>query len=80
VRPVYPADLQEQGIQGSVILNAVISKQGVPLQLSVTNTGANPALIDAAIGAVNQWRYQPTLLNGEPVEVLTSIQVDFTLK
>jgi TonB family protein len=79
-RPVYPADLQEQGVQGSVILSAIISKQGIPAQLSVVDTAANPALVNAAIEAVNQWRYQPTLLNGEPVEVLTSIQVDFTLK
>jgi protein TonB len=63
-----------------VILRAVISKEGVPLHLSVVNPAVSPALIDAAIDAVNQWRYQPTLLNGEPIEVLTDIQVDFTLK
>jgi TonB family protein len=80
VKPVYPADLQDQGIQGSVLLNAVISKQGLPAQLSVANPAVNPALIAAATNAVNQWRWQPTLLNGEPVEVLTTIQVDFTLK
>ncbi len=80
VKPVYPADLMQQGVQGSVILNAVISKQGTPLQLSVANAGMDPALVNAATDAVNQWRWQPTLLNGEPVEVLTTIQVDFTLK
>ena len=80
VKPIYPPDLQAQGVQGSVILNAIISKEGVPLNLSVVNPAVNSALISAAIDAVNQWRYQPSLLNGEPIEVLTTIQVDFTLK
>ena len=80
VKPIYPADLQEQGVQGSVLLNAVISKEGVPLNLSIVNPAVNSVFIAAAIDAVNQWRYQPSLLNGEPIEVLTTIQVDFTLK
>ena len=68
------------GVEGSVILSAVISKEGVPLQLSVVNGAVNSEFISAAISAVNQWRYHPTLLNGEPIEVQTTVQVDFTLK
>ena len=63
-----------------MILSAVISKEGVPLQLSVVNGAVNSEFISAAISAVNQWRYHPTLLNGEPIEVQTTVQVDFTLK
>jgi len=45
----------------------------------VLNTLANPSLVEAAVEAVKQWRYQPTLLNGEPVEVVTTITMNFRL-
>jgi TonB family protein len=79
VKPVYPADLQTQGIEGTVLLRATISKAGVPLSLSVQNTAVNQQFVIAALDAVSQWRYRPALLNGEPIEAVTTIDVDFRL-
>jgi len=77
--PVYPADLKQQGITGTVIIRAVISTTGEPLHPEVVNTAVNPGLAQAALDAVRQWRYQPTLLNGEPVEVVTTVTMSFEL-
>lgn len=79
VDPVYPAALQAAGIEGTVLVEAVISKDGVPLTLNVRNT-SDPAFASAALDAARQWRFSPTLLNGEPVEALTTLQVDFKLR
>jgi TonB family protein len=79
VSPVYPADLKQQGITGTVMLRAVISITGETLNPEVINTTVNPGLAQAAMDAVRQWRYQPTLLNGQAVEVVTSIDVTFEL-
>jgi protein TonB len=76
-KPVYPPLARQARIQGTVKLNAVISKEGAIEQLTVV-TG-HPLLIPSALEAVKQWRYKPTLLNGEPVEVITQIDVNFTL-
>jgi len=62
-----------------VIIKAVISTTGEPLNPQVVNTAVNFGLAQAALDAVRQWRYQPTLLNGQPVEVTTTIQVTFEL-
>lgn len=80
VKPVYPADAQSAGIEGTVLLRAVISTGGNLLGVSVMNTSADPGLAKAAMDAVQQWRYQPTLLNGVPVEVITTINVNFRLE
>jgi len=56
---------------------AIIGKDGAIQNLQVT--AGHPLLTGAAMDAVKQWRYQPTLLNGEPVEVITQIDVNFTL-
>ncbi|HXH50359.1 MAG TPA: M56 family metallopeptidase [Terriglobia bacterium] len=77
-KPVYPASAKKQGIEGTVILRAVIGTSGQILSLEPYN-GAHPALIKAAMDAVGRWRYQPTLLNGVPVEVATTITVVFRL-
>ena len=79
VSPVYPADMKEQRLEGTVVLEAVISKDGVPQSLNSQNADVNRSFVDAAIDAVKQWRYRPTLLNGQPVEVITTITVNFTL-
>jgi TonB family protein len=79
VDPVYPEDLQRLGVEGTVVMRAVISKEGTVLNPVVVNTGVNPGLAKAAVDAVRQWTYQPTLLNGQPVEVLTTITIDFQL-
>jgi len=79
VKPVYPEDLREKGIQGLVLMNAVISMKGDILSLQVTNQ-PDPELAKAATEAVRQWKYRPTTLNGVPVEVVTTIAVDFRLE
>ena len=73
-------ELQQLGIEGAVLLRAVISVDGSLLNLEVANTDVNAGLAKAALDAVKQWRYQPTLLNGQPVEVVTTITVDFRLE
>jgi TonB family protein len=79
VQPVYPQSAKAAGAQGSVLLHAVVGKDGTPLSLQVLNSQIDPDLARAAVEAVSQWRYQPTLLNGDPVEVDTTITVNFTL-
>jgi TonB family protein len=76
--PVYPADLKQQGITGTVMVRAVVSTTGETLSPEVINT-VHPGLAQAATDAVRQWRYQPTLLNGQPVEVVTTVTVTFEL-
>ena len=78
-KPVYPPDLKAQGVQGTVTLQAVIAKDGTIQSLSSISGAVNQGLVTAAMDAVSQWRYKPTLLNGEPVEVTTNIDINFTL-
>ncbi|MGA8440121.1 MAG: energy transducer TonB [Candidatus Sulfotelmatobacter sp.] len=77
VQPAYPALARSARIQGVVVLQAMISKQGTIENLRLL-TG-HPMLAPAAIEAVRQWRYRPYILNGEPVEVETQITVNFAL-
>jgi len=77
VQPTYPALARSARVQGTVVLQAVISRQGTIENLSVL-TG-HPMLVSAAIDAVRQWRYRPYILNNEPVEVETQITVNFSL-
>src|SRR5438552_408361 len=69
LRPEYPESLRQKGIQGIVLMRAVISKEGVPIDWKVLSS-PDPALSDAAVNAFKEWRYKPTLLNGHPVEVV----------
>ena len=78
-RPDYPEAARAKGIEGEVVLEVVISLEGVPLSFELLKS-PDPALGDAALKAVRQWRYKPTLLNGQPVEVLTDITVRFELE
>lgn len=77
VQPNYPPLARQARIQGSVVLHAVISKDGSIENLTLIS--GHPMLAPAAIDAVKQWKYKPYLLNGEPVEVDTEVQVNFTL-
>jgi TonB family protein len=77
VDPVYPPIARQARIQGTVLLRAVISKEGSIEELTLVS--GHPMLVQAAIDAVKQWKYKPYLLNSEPVEVDTEIQVNFTL-
>ncbi len=77
VTPVYPTIAKTAHISGTVILHAIIAKDGTIQEL--TYVSGPPLLMRNAMDAVRQWRYNPTLLNGEPVEVDTTISVVFTL-
>ena len=75
--PVYPALAKQARISGTVELSAIIGTDGHVVNLSVVK--GHPLLVQAALDAVKNWVYQPTLLNGQPVEVQTTITVNFTL-
>ena len=77
VKPLYPPIAMQARIQGTVVLQAVIGKDGTVQDLHLIS--GHPMLAPAAIEAVQHWRYRPYLLNGEPVEVDTQINVNFTL-
>jgi periplasmic protein TonB len=77
VKPNYPPLARQARIQGSVVLQAVIAKDGTIQGLHIVS--GHPMLAPAAIDAVKQWRYKPYFLNGEPVEVETVVTVNFTL-
>jgi periplasmic protein TonB len=77
IQPNYPPLARQARIQGTVVLHAVISKDGSIENLTLVS--GHPMLAPAAIDAVKQWKYKPYLLNGEPVEVDTEVQVNFTL-
>jgi TonB family protein len=76
-RPVYPPLAKQARISGVVHLAAVIGKEGNVVNLAVIS--GHPLLVPSALEAVQQWVYQKTLLNGEPVEVSTQIDVNYTL-
>src|SRR3984893_15416764 len=77
VTPNYPQLAKQARIQGSVVLQAEISKEGTIQNLQLIS--GHPMLAPAAIEAVKQWRYKPYLLNGEPVAVETQVVVNFSL-
>jgi TonB family protein len=78
IKPAYPPELQRAGVQGTVRIEAFISKDGLAANLRVISS-PDPGLTQAALDAVQQWRYRPTVLNGESVEVQTTIDVNFSL-
>jgi protein TonB len=77
VMPQYPAIAKTAHVSGTIVLHAIIAKDGTVQEL--TYISGPPLLIKAAIDAVREWRYRPTMLNGEPVEVETTIVVVFNL-
>jgi protein TonB len=77
ILPVYPPLARQARVSGTVHLVGVIAKDGTIQQLQVVS--GNPLLVQAALAAVRQWVYRPTLLNGEAVEVIAPIDVIFTL-
>ena len=78
IEPSYPTLAREARIHGEVVLTALIDKDGNIENLQVVS--GHPMLAPAAINAVRQWRYKPYLLNGQPVEVETTITVNFELR
>jgi protein TonB len=77
VQPIYPQMAKTTRTQGTVVLSATIGKEGKIQDLKVVS--GPPLLRQAALDAVSQWEYKPYLLSGEPVEVLTDIEVVFNL-
>jgi protein TonB len=77
VQPVYPPLARSARIQGSVVLEALIGRDGTMQNLKLIS--GHPMLVPAAIDAVSQWRYRPYILNGDPIEVETQITVNFVL-
>jgi beta-lactamase regulating signal transducer with metallopeptidase domain len=94
--PVYPDALRQQGVEGTVLINAIVGKTGNVLDAQVApfaSIGAGPGgrgpgpgatfvppeMVEAALAAVRTWQYEPALLNGEPIEVLTHVTVSFKL-
>jgi protein TonB len=77
VNPAYPEEARRDRIQGTVRLHVIIGRDGSVQQVELIS--GHPVLAKPAIDAVRQWVYRPTLLNGEPVEVDTTIDVVFSL-
>jgi protein TonB len=76
-QPPYPTIAKAARIQGTVVLHAIISKDGTIEQLTLVS--GPPLLVQPTMDAVRQWRYRPTMLNGEPTDVDTTISVTYSL-
>jgi protein TonB len=77
VQPIYPPEAKANRIQGVVSFTVTIGKDGRVQNMTLVS--GDPILAQAAKDAVQQWVYKPTLLNGDPVEVTTQVDVNFTL-
>jgi protein TonB len=78
VSPIYPKEAKEAGVEGTVVLQITVSEAGEVSDIQVVS--GHELLRDASVEAVKQWRYSPTLLNGEPVPVIATVTVQFALK
>jgi protein TonB len=75
VQPKYPREAREKGIEGDVLLQATIDTKGSLINLHAVQ--GDPILVKASIDAVKKWKYRPFILKGEPVEVETTIKIQF---
>ena len=80
VNPVYPASMRTAGRSGVVPLDALVGTDGTVVFARVASASVHPDFADAAVEAVRQWKFSPTLLNGKPVEVLISVTINFSLE
>ena len=78
--PVYPQSMKDAGIEGAVPLEAVIAGDGSVQSVRVLTAEVHPDLATAAVDAVRQWKFEPTLLNGKPVPIKMKVTIDFRLK
>jgi TonB family protein len=78
VSPAYPSNALQSQVQGEVLVNATIGKDGIPKNLKVIR--GDQRLTGAALAAIGQWRYRPAVLAGEPIETQIEITIDFHLK
>src|SRR4029077_9814841 len=79
VRPIYPKSMREAGREGVVPIEAIIGPDGVVTSVRVLTAQVHPDFAIAAVDAVRQWKFTPTLLNGAPVEVVMNVSVEFRL-
>ena len=79
VRPLYPITAKQDHVEGTVLLRAVVGLDGAVVTVEPLNRAVDARLTEAAMTAVRLWRYSPTLLNGQPVEIVTVVEVNFTL-
>jgi TonB family protein len=79
VKPVYPASMRDAGLEGVVPIDAVIGTEGTVTSVRVVSAQVHPDFAIAAVDAVRQWRFTPTLLNGDAVEVVMTVSVEFKL-
>ena len=79
VRPIYPASMRAAGREGVVPVEAIIGRDGTVTSVRVLTAQVHPDFAIAAVDAVRQWRFSPTLLNGAPVEVVMNVSVTFNL-
>jgi TonB family protein len=77
-RPVYPQEARRLGLQGTVLLSAVIGKDGSVM--AVQTVSGPPILAGAAEDAVRKWKYTPSTINGQPVQVATQIKLNFNIE
>jgi protein TonB len=77
VPPVYPPLARQARIEGIVRFTVIIAKDGSILNVQLVS--GHPLLVPTAVDALKQWVYRPTLLNGNPVEVITQVDIDFAL-
>jgi periplasmic protein TonB len=78
VDPVYPPLARQAHVSGTVVVDAVIDEHGDVVEVRVVS--GHPLLVDAALKAVGQWKYEPTTLNGQPISVVLQVQVHFNPK
>ena len=78
VQPVYPDVARQVGIEGTVRLKIIIAKDGRVRDLKVLS--GEPVLVNASTEAVRKWRYQPMVIDGKPVSVVTTVTLEFRLK
>ena len=79
VRPIYPPSMQQAGREGDVPIEAIIGPDGTVTSVRVLSAQVHPDFAIAAVDAVRQWQFTPTLLNGSPVEVVIRVTVAFKL-
>jgi protein TonB len=79
VRPIYPESMRAAAREGVVPLDAIIGEDGSVTSVRVLSADVHPDFAIAAVDAVRQWRFSPTLLNGKPIEVVMTVKVAFSL-
>lgn len=80
VKPVYPTAMREAGREARVVLDAVIGADGRVMAARVTSPDVHPDFAVAAVDAVRQWQFSPTLLNGAPIDIVMTVSIEFTLE